>query len=115
MNLNSKIDKVFNIVIDSFNISYNDDNIVKITKDDIISRNKSSHIVIARSIIVNQLVKYGFDVNSCSKIMNRSKAAIRHLLEICDSSITINNLYKELYKTIEDECKKLMGDTSEES
>ena len=101
------IKTIFDIVIEHFNLTYNDDVIAKITIEDIIDKNKTAHIVIARSVIVNQLIKYGFDIATCSSIMNRTKTSIRNLLKIYNSNIN-NKLYNDLYNNIDNACKNAM-------
>lgn len=50
---------------------------------------------------------YGFDIATCSSIMNRTKTSIRNLLKIYNSNIN-NKLYNDLYNNIDNACKNAM-------
>lgn len=57
----------------------NTDGTSTITKEDILGKSRAENIVMARCMVVEQMLHAGFSVTTVSIILNRSVQAVRHL------------------------------------
>lgn len=53
-----------------------------ITRDDIVSKSREENVVMARALVVEQMVHAGFTITSIACILNRTVQATRHLFKM---------------------------------
>lgn len=53
-----------------------------ITREDILSKSRAENIVMARCLVVEQMVHSGFSITTIGLILNRTVQATRHLLKM---------------------------------
>lgn len=53
-----------------------------ITREDLVSKSREENVVMARALVVEQMVHAGFTITSIACILNRTVQATRHLFKI---------------------------------
>lgn len=53
-----------------------------ITREDIVSKSREENVVMARALVVEQMVHAGFTITSIACILNRTVQATRHLFKM---------------------------------
>lgn len=53
-----------------------------ITREDLVGKSREENVVIARALVVEQMVHAGFTITSIACILNRTVQATRHLFKI---------------------------------
>lgn len=53
-----------------------------ITRDDIVSKSREENVVMARALVIEQMVHAGFTITSIACILNRTVQATRHLFKM---------------------------------
>ena len=53
-----------------------------ITREDVVGKSREENVVIARALVVEQMVHAGFTITSIAYILNRTVQATRHLLKL---------------------------------
>ena len=59
-----------------------DDGTRSITRDDIVSKSREENVVMARALVVEQMVHAGFTITSIAGSLNRTVQATRHLFKM---------------------------------
>lgn len=58
------------------------DGSISLTREDIVGKSREENIVMARCLVVEQMVHAGFSISTIGFILDRSVQAIRHLLRL---------------------------------
>lgn len=53
-----------------------------ITREDIVSKSREENVVMARALVVEQMIHAGFTITSIAYILNRTVQATRHLFKM---------------------------------
>lgn len=53
-----------------------------ITREDLVGKSREENVVMARALVVEQMVHAGFTINSIASILNRTVQATRHLFKM---------------------------------
>lgn len=53
-----------------------------ITREDIVGKSREENVVMARALVIEQMVHAGFTISSIAYILNRTVQATRHLLKM---------------------------------
>jgi hypothetical protein len=72
----------------------NDDGTLTITREDVLGKSRAENIVMARCMVVEQMLHAGFSVTTVSIILNRSVQAIRHLQKLAYTYISASRVYR---------------------
>lgn len=106
MNKKEKLlDKIIDIVVKC--TSYEVNNAPTITKSDILGKCRAENVVLARSILVLQLLSEGFTATTIAALLNRSVQAIHKLEQKAYDSIRTSRVCREAAAEVVLEIKKL--------
>lgn len=102
------LDKIIDVVINC--TSYEVNNVPTITKKDLLGKCRAENVVLARSILVLQLLSEGFTATTIASLLNRSIQSIHKLEQKGYDSIRTSRVCREAAAEVVLEVKKLYGE-----
>lgn len=67
---------------------------LSISRDDILGKSREENIVMARAMVVEQMLHAGFSITTISQILNRNVGSIRHLRKLAYNYLSISRVYR---------------------
>lgn len=70
------------------------DGSLSITKEDVLGKSRAENVVMARCMVVEQMLHAGFSVTTIAIILNRSPQDVRHLRRLAYHYIETSRVYR---------------------
>lgn len=67
---------------------------LSINRDDILGKSREENIVMARAMVVEQMLHAGFSITTIAQILSRNVASIRHLRKLAYDYLSISRVYR---------------------
>lgn len=67
---------------------------LSISKEDILGKSREENIVMARAMVVEQMLHAGFSITTIAQILSRNVASIRHLRKLAYNYLSISRVYR---------------------
>ena len=67
---------------------------LSISRDDILGKSREENIVMARAMVVEQMLHAGFSITTIAQILSRNVASIRHLRKLAYNYLSISRVYR---------------------
>ena len=67
---------------------------LSISRDDILGKSREENIVMARAMVVEQMLHAGFSITTIAQILSRNVASIRHLRKLAYDYLSISRVYR---------------------
>ena len=76
-----------------------------ISIDDILGKSRRENLVMARCILVSQMIRQGYSVTTASKLLGRTTQTIRRMLVSNDRFLHSSRAYRIAIEEIRDKCR----------
>ena len=70
------------------------DGTLSISREDILGKSREENIVMARAMVVEQMIHAGFSITTIAQILNRNVGSIRHLRKLAYDYISTSRVYR---------------------
>lgn len=77
-----------------------------ISIDDILGKSRRENLVMARCILVSQMIRQGYSVTTASKLLGRTTQTIRRMLVSNDRFLHWSRAYRIASEEIRDKCRQ---------
>lgn len=65
-----------------------------ISREDIVGKSREENVVMARALVVEQMVHAGFSITTIATVLNRTVPAVRHLCKMAYTYISTSRVYR---------------------
>lgn len=65
-----------------------------INKEDVLGKSRAENIVMARAMVVEQMLHAGFSTTTIAQILNRNVVSIRHLRQLAYDYLSMSRVYR---------------------
>lgn len=65
-----------------------------ISREDIVGKSREENVVMARALVVEQMVHTGFSTTTIAQVLNRTVQAIRHLEKLAFNYLKTSRVYR---------------------
>lgn len=70
------------------------DGTLSITREEVLGKSRAENLVMARCMVVEQMIHAGFSVTTIAQILNRTAQAIRHLEKFAFNYLKTSRVYR---------------------
>lgn len=67
---------------------------LSITREEVLGKSRAENLVMARCMVVEQMIHAGFSVTTIAQILNRTAQAVRHLEKLAFSYLKTSRVYR---------------------
>lgn len=72
----------------------NPDGTLNITREEVLSKSCAENLVMARCMVVEQMIHAGFSVTTTAQVLNRTVQAVRHLEKLAFNYLKTSRVYR---------------------
>lgn len=65
-----------------------------ITREDVLGKSRAENLVMARCMVVEQMIHAGFSITTIATVLNRTVSAVRHLSKMSYTYISTSRVYR---------------------
>ena len=67
---------------------------LNITREDVLGKSRAENLVMARCMVVEQMIHAGFSITTIATVLNRTVSAVRHLSKMAYTYISTSRVYR---------------------
>lgn len=67
---------------------------LSITREDVLGKSRAENLVMARCMVVEQMIHAGFSITTIATVLNRTVSAVRHLSKMAYTYISTSRVYR---------------------
>lgn len=67
---------------------------LSITREDVLGKSRAENLVMARCMVVEQMIHAGFSITTIATVLNRTVSAVRHLSKMSYTYISTSRVYR---------------------
>lgn len=92
-NKQKELNKILDTVVECCSFE-SDDDIITVSRDDVIGKSRKQNIVMARCMVALNIVSFGYSVSTCATFLHRTEHAVRDMIVNAHSLLETSRAFR---------------------
>lgn len=93
-NKQKELHRLVDIAVECCATEIDDAGTLSVTKEDVLGKNRTENVVMTRCVLICLILHQGYSIETCAKLLDRTKPAIRHLEKLSDNYFKTSRAYR---------------------